>query len=94
MVGVPKWSIFKALLHLSGAKIAQNGLKMGSFHFVGHPECRVIIFRMHFWAISNTILVPKKPKSAKIAYNRLDMGSFNLFVHPKRCSITFGKTCF
>ena len=29
---VPKWPIFKALSALRGAKIAQHGLKMGSFH--------------------------------------------------------------
>ena len=35
---VPKWPIFKALLALRGAKIAQHGLKMDSFHLFVHPK--------------------------------------------------------
>ena len=35
---VPNWPIFKALLALRGAKIAQHGLKMGSFHLFVHPK--------------------------------------------------------
>ena len=34
---VPDWTIFKALSALSGAKTAQHGLKMGSFHYFVHP---------------------------------------------------------
>ena len=35
---VPNWPIFKALSALRGAKIAQHGLKMGSFHLFVHPK--------------------------------------------------------
>ena len=35
---VPNWPIFKAFLPLRGAKIAQHGLKMGSFHLFVHPK--------------------------------------------------------
>ena len=34
---VPNWPIFKALSDLRGAKTAQLGLKMGSFHLFVHP---------------------------------------------------------
>ena len=33
---VPNWPIFKALSALRWAKIAQHGLKMGSFHLFVH----------------------------------------------------------
>ena len=35
---VPIWPIFKALLGLERAKIAQYGPKMGSFHLFVHPK--------------------------------------------------------
>ena len=38
MVLTPKWPIFKALSALRGAKIAQRGLEMGSFHLFVHPK--------------------------------------------------------
>ena len=34
----PNWPTFKALSTLSGAKIAQHGLKMGSFYLFVHPK--------------------------------------------------------
>ena len=34
----PNWPIFKALSALRGAKIAQHGLKMGSFQLFLHPK--------------------------------------------------------
>ena len=35
---VPNWPIFKALSALRRAKIAEHGLKMGSFHLFVHPK--------------------------------------------------------
>ena len=35
---IPNKPIFKALSALRGAKIAQHGLKMGSFHLFVHPN--------------------------------------------------------
>ena len=35
---VPNWPIFEALSALRGAKCAQHGLKMGSFHLFVHPK--------------------------------------------------------
>ena len=35
---VPNWPTFKALSALGGAKLAQHGLKMGSFHLFVHPQ--------------------------------------------------------
>ena len=37
--------IFNALSALRGAKIAQHGLKMGSFHLFVHPE----IVQKYLW---------------------------------------------
>ena len=41
---VPKWPIFKALSALRGAKIAQHGLRMGSFHLFVNPKWSKSIF--------------------------------------------------
>ena len=35
---VLNWPIFKALSALREAKVAQHGLKMGSFHLFVHPK--------------------------------------------------------
>ena len=48
---VPNWPIFKALSALRGAKIAQHGLKMGSFHLFVHPQ----IVQKYLW--KNTFLI-------------------------------------
>ena len=46
---VPNWPIFKALSALRGAKIAQHGLQMGSFHLFVHPKWSKSIFgKTHF----------------------------------------------
>ena len=56
---VPKQPIFKAFCDFGGAKMACNGLKMGSFHLFVHPKrCRIIFgktnfsdpFLTHFWS--------------------------------------------
>ena len=41
---VSKWRIFKALSDLSGATIAQNGLKVHSFYSFVHPKWPKITF--------------------------------------------------
>ena len=46
---VPDWPIFKALSALRGAKMAQHGLKMGSFHLFRHPEWSKSIFGKHIF---------------------------------------------
>ena len=48
---VPNWPIFKALSALRGAKIAQHGLKMGSFPLFVHPQ----IVQKYLW--ENTFLI-------------------------------------
>ena len=46
---VAKQPIFKAFCDFGGAKMACNGLKMGSFHLFRHPEWSRIIFgKKHF----------------------------------------------
>ena len=46
---VPKQPIFKAFCDRGGAKMACNGLKMGSFHSFRHPKWSEIIFgKTHF----------------------------------------------
>ena len=46
---VAKQPIFKAFCDFGGAKMACNGLKMGSFHLFRHPTWSRIIFRKtHF----------------------------------------------
>ena len=46
---VPNWPVFKALSALRGAKIAQHGPKMGSFHLSVHPRQSKSIFgKTHF----------------------------------------------
>ena len=57
---VPIWPISKALSALRGAKIAQHGLKMGSFHFIVHPKGAKIIFgKTHFCSPFDPFFVPK-----------------------------------
>ena len=41
---VPIQPIFKAFCDFRGAKMAYNGLKMGTFHLFAHPKCSGIIF--------------------------------------------------
>ena len=46
---VPKRPIFKAFCDLGAAKMAYNGLEIGSFHLFGHPKCfRIIFGKTHF----------------------------------------------
>ena len=46
---VPKQPIFKAFCEFGGAKMACNGLKLGSFHLFRHPKWSGIIFgKKHF----------------------------------------------
>ena len=97
----PKWPIFKALSALRGAKIAQHGLKMDSFHLFVHPKYSKGIFgKTHFDPFLTDFLSLKQPffkafcdsEVAKMACNGLKKGSFHLFVHPKWCRIICGIT--
>ena len=46
---VAKQPIFKAFCDFGGAKMACNGLKMGSFHLFRHPKwCRIIFGKTLF----------------------------------------------
>ena len=47
---VPNGPIFKALWALRGAKIAQHGLKTGSFHLFVHPQIvQKCLWKNTFW---------------------------------------------
>ena len=85
---VPKWLVFKALLDLRGDKIAQNGLRIGSFHLFVQPKWSKIIFRKTKFSpiFDPFFLVPKQPifkafcdfRGAKMAYNMFKMPTFHL----------------
>ena len=57
-----QWPIFKAFWDLRGAKMAQNGLKMDSFHLIVHPKWFKVTFgKAGFSPVFDPFLVPKRP---------------------------------
>ena len=57
---VPNLPIFKALSALRGAKIAQQGLKMGSFHLFVHSQIvQKYLWKNTFWMHFSLFFGPK-----------------------------------
>ena len=91
-----KWPSSKAVEHLAGAKKAQNGLKMGSFHvFVhfkwstttpGKTSCSPSVApkTAHFQGISGL-------STGEPCHSGLERGYKHLFEHPKRSRNMFFK---
>ena len=100
---VPNWPIFKAFWAFKGAKIAQHGLNMGSFHLCVHPKWSKSIFgKTDCSSIFDCFLIAKKPifkafcdfGVAKTGCNALKKDSFPFFVHLKCPRTLFRKIHF
>ena len=100
---VAKQPIFKAFCDLGGAKMACNGLKMGSFHLFRHPKWSRIIFgKTHFWPILDPFFFPKQPIfkafwdfwRAKTGHHELKTHQKHLFWHSMWSRIIFEKSHF